>query len=120
MVAPGVNSEPPRRARWGGATLLILWTAIGAGALLLLGARPLHGPRIRVPETLRREVHDPQHHRDAGEEPTDVRGREAVRQERLARAAEADDAPGTGVRHEETGRCGVREAGELRLHRRQF
>jgi len=36
MVAPGVNSEPPRRARWGGATLLVLWTAIGAGALLLL------------------------------------------------------------------------------------
>ncbi len=36
MVTPGVNGEPPARVRWGRATLFVLWTAIGAGALLLL------------------------------------------------------------------------------------
>ena len=36
MVTPGVNGEPPRRVRWGSTTLLVVWAAIGAGALLLL------------------------------------------------------------------------------------
>ncbi len=36
MVTPGVNGEPKKRMRLSGAALLILWTAIGAGALLLL------------------------------------------------------------------------------------
>ena len=36
MVTPGVNGEPKKRVRLSGAALLILWTAIGAGALLLL------------------------------------------------------------------------------------
>jgi PAS domain S-box-containing protein len=36
MVTPGVNGEAKKRMRLSGAALLILWTAIGAGALLLL------------------------------------------------------------------------------------
>ena len=36
MVTPGVNGEPPRRVRWGSTTLLVVWAAVGAGALLLL------------------------------------------------------------------------------------
>src|SRR3984893_19572866 len=36
MVTPGLNGEPKKRMRLSGAALLILWTAIGAGALLLL------------------------------------------------------------------------------------
>ncbi|TLY61823.1 MAG: HAMP domain-containing protein [Gammaproteobacteria bacterium] len=36
MVTPGVNGEPPRRVRWGSTTLLVVWAAIGGGALLLL------------------------------------------------------------------------------------
>ena len=36
MVTPGVNGEPRRRVRWGSTTLLVVWAAVGAGALLLL------------------------------------------------------------------------------------
>jgi nitrogen fixation/metabolism regulation signal transduction histidine kinase len=36
MVTSGVNEETKARLRPGSAALLILWTAIGAGALLLL------------------------------------------------------------------------------------
>ncbi|MGH8209155.1 MAG: two-component sensor histidine kinase, partial [Steroidobacteraceae bacterium] len=36
MVTSGVSEEPKRRLRPGSAALLVLWTAIGAGALLLL------------------------------------------------------------------------------------
>ncbi|MDB6087924.1 MAG: nitrogen metabolism signal transduction histidine kinase NtrY [Gammaproteobacteria bacterium] len=36
MVTPSVNGEPKKRMRLSGAALLILWAAIGAGALLLL------------------------------------------------------------------------------------
>lgn len=36
MVTPGVNEETKTRIRPGSAALLVLWTAIGAGALLLL------------------------------------------------------------------------------------
>src|SRR5258705_13343393 len=36
MVAPGVNGEQPERTAWGGRALLLLWGAIGVGALLLL------------------------------------------------------------------------------------
>ena len=36
MVTPGVNEETKTRLRPSSAVLLILWTAIGFGALLLL------------------------------------------------------------------------------------
>ena len=36
MVTPSVSGESQSRVRWGPAALLLLWTAIGAGALLLL------------------------------------------------------------------------------------
>jgi PAS domain S-box-containing protein len=36
MVTSGVSGDPKPRLRWGGGLLLILWAAIGIGALLLL------------------------------------------------------------------------------------
>ena len=36
MVTPSVNGEQPERTAWGGRALLLLWGAIGVGALLLL------------------------------------------------------------------------------------
>src|ERR1700756_5916362 len=36
MVTPSVNGEQPARTAWGGRALLLLWGAIGVGALLLL------------------------------------------------------------------------------------
>ena len=36
MVSPGVNGEPVDAKRWGSPALLVLWGAIGVGALLLL------------------------------------------------------------------------------------
>src|SRR5579859_1497286 len=36
MVTPGVNEPGTARARWGGRLLVVLWAAIGIGALLLL------------------------------------------------------------------------------------
>src|SRR5256885_625827 len=36
MVTPSVNGEQPASASWGGRALLVLWGAIGVGALLLL------------------------------------------------------------------------------------
>src|SRR6201996_5882309 len=36
MVAPGVNANETVRARWGARALVVLWAAIGIGALLLL------------------------------------------------------------------------------------
>jgi len=36
MVASGLNTPEPERPRWRGYALIILWTAIGVGALLLL------------------------------------------------------------------------------------
>jgi nitrogen fixation/metabolism regulation signal transduction histidine kinase len=36
MVPPSVNSEQTVRTRWGGRALVLLWGAIGVGALLLL------------------------------------------------------------------------------------
>jgi nitrogen fixation/metabolism regulation signal transduction histidine kinase len=36
MVTPSVNGEQSARAAWGGRALLLLWGAIGVGALLLL------------------------------------------------------------------------------------
>ena len=36
MVTPGVNGERGARALWGGRALVVLWGAIGVGALLLL------------------------------------------------------------------------------------
>ena len=64
-----------------------------------------------------RREEDLRDQRDAGEERAPVRRREAIRQERLAAAAEADDAAGAGVGDEEPGRGGVREASEPRLDR---
>src|ERR1700730_16469778 len=36
MVTPSVNGEQTVRASWGGRALIVLWAAIGVGALLLL------------------------------------------------------------------------------------
>jgi PAS domain S-box-containing protein len=36
MVTPGVNKPPRARSRWNAPALIALWTAIGAGSLLLL------------------------------------------------------------------------------------
>jgi nitrogen fixation/metabolism regulation signal transduction histidine kinase len=36
MVTPSVNGEQPARTAWGGRALVLLWGAIGVGALLLL------------------------------------------------------------------------------------
>jgi len=36
MVTPSVNGDQPARASWGGRALMLLWGAIGVGALLLL------------------------------------------------------------------------------------
>src|SRR5882757_11010963 len=36
MVTPGVNGEQPERTAWRGRALVLLWGAIGVGALLLL------------------------------------------------------------------------------------
>src|SRR5438270_11470701 len=36
MVTPSVNGEQPASASWGGRALVLLWGAIGVGALLLL------------------------------------------------------------------------------------
>ena len=36
MVTPSVNDDQEARARWGGRALVVLWAAVGGGALLLL------------------------------------------------------------------------------------
>jgi nitrogen fixation/metabolism regulation signal transduction histidine kinase len=36
MVSPGLNGEPPTRKPWGIPVLVMLWGAVGVGALLLL------------------------------------------------------------------------------------
>src|SRR5207245_7233571 len=80
----------PRRHERGGAEMTVAQHGGLARVVELTDARDggIHALGPRREEDLRDE-------RDAREEPTDVRGREAVRQQRLARAAEADDAPGT-------------------------
>ena len=82
----------PRRHERGGAEPTVAQHGGLTRVMQLADARDggIHALGPRREEYLRDE-------RDAREEPADVRGREAVRQQRLARAAEADDAAGAGI-----------------------